>query len=104
MVTAAGNVAGLSQTFPAAYAGVISVGASDSDGELSAFSARGGIKMAAIGVDVPVMRTDGTWGTASGTSVAAAMVTRYIAEQISAGFPVAKVLQMAQEKFKLVAE
>jgi subtilisin family serine protease len=76
VVAAAGNSAGLPAAYPAAYPGVISVGSLASSGRLSVFSARDGVTVAVQGEDVPALDANGGLVEVSGTSFAAARVTR----------------------------
>lgn len=64
--------------YPAAYDGVISVGALDADGEIAGFSQRWAERYAP-GVDVPVLLMSGRPSVCSGTSCAAAIVAAELA-------------------------
>ncbi|ANZ40700.1 hypothetical protein BBK82_36595 [Lentzea guizhouensis] len=79
LVAAAANNASPLHTYPAARAGVLSVGATDAEGEIAEFSAHGSwISLYAVGQDVlgPYRDEFVTW---SGASFAAAAVTGRIA-------------------------
>ncbi len=85
VVAAAGNVRFLPPDFPARYDSVLAVGAQDAEGQLWPGSAQDGFDVAAIGVDVEVLRPDGAVTRETGTSVAAAAVTHDILRQLVDG-------------------
>lgn len=81
IVAAAGNNGAHSPpVFPAAYPGVTAVTAVDRGGEIYRWANQGEhVEFAALGVDLPAARPDGTIGTLSGTSLAAPVVSAYLA-------------------------
>jgi len=74
LVAASGNSGGAASLYPAAYNTVISVAATDIYGSVAAFS-NGGAIVAAPGVQVPVLSSDGNIHYGDGTSYAAPHVT-----------------------------
>jgi subtilisin family serine protease len=78
IVAAAGNVRSLPSDYPARYPSVVSVGAIEPDGGQWVESGRRDLSTSALGVDVPVLRSDGTIAHVSGTSFAAAIVTNHL--------------------------
>jgi subtilisin family serine protease len=84
VIASAGNSGGPSDaggdsmapdSFPAEYAGVISVGAVDSNGSVAGFSSDNlSVQLAAPGVSVPAQGRDGQYWWVSGTSPACALV------------------------------
>jgi len=77
VVVASGGNTGAQATYPAAYPGVMGTGATVADMTvLAEFSARGaGIALAAPGTEVLSVYPGGSWATASGSSMSAAVVT-----------------------------
>ncbi len=76
LVAAAGNNPHLPVGYPAAYPSVLSVTAVDGRGELSSYAARmGSVDVAAPGSRVMTLSSDGAYRTASGTSLAAPIVS-----------------------------
>jgi membrane-anchored mycosin MYCP len=85
LVAAAGNRPDRNAGYPAAYPGVVSVSAVDGDGRPSAFASRtGAVDLAAPGSRVLTLASDGTIVTASGTSLAAPLVSAAIARVLIA--------------------
>ncbi|MGC5326659.1 S8 family peptidase [Brevibacillus sp. SYSU BS000544] len=83
LVASAGNNGG-SLEFPAAYRGVISVGASDKDGKLAEFSSRGrGLDTVAPGVKIKSTWLKNGYKELDGTSMAAAHVSGLQALQLA---------------------
>lgn len=81
LVAAAGNDADRPAGYPAAYPETLSVTSIDSNGELSLFAARRGpIDVAAPGSRVLTLWPDGSMRVASGTSMAAPVVSAAIAK------------------------
>jgi thermitase len=75
VVSAAGNESTSSYSYPAAYANVISVAATNSGDQLASFSNYGSwVKTAAPGVNIYSTYIGGGYGTASGTSMACPLV------------------------------
>ncbi len=75
IIAAAGNDHSTSKMYPAAYDGVIAVGAVNGAGDLASFSNYGPwIDLAAPGVDVLAGWADGTYRKVEGTSFAAPLV------------------------------
>ena len=71
---------------PAAYADVIAVTAVDRDGRIFLYANRGDhVDYAALGVNVKVADSDGTWRLESGTSMASPHVSVVVARTMSAG-------------------
>ncbi len=79
IVAAAGNTFGKSVTYPAAYEGVISVSAIDTNNNIAEFSAIGKIDFCAPGVDIYSTHLGNNYTTMSGTSMAAPHVSGVIA-------------------------
>jgi len=79
IVAAAGNTFGKSVTYPAAYEGVISVSAIDTNNNIANFSAVGKIDFCAPGVDVYSTHLGNNYTIMSGTSMAAPHVSGVIA-------------------------
>ncbi|REF97030.1 type VII secretion-associated serine protease mycosin [Asanoa ferruginea] len=80
VVAAAGNRPSSQVGFPAAYPGVVAVGATDRDGDLAATSVTGdGLVIAAPGIDIMTTRPHGRYGPGTGTSDAAAIVSGAVA-------------------------
>ncbi|HHX17285.1 MAG TPA: S8 family peptidase [Clostridium sp.] len=79
VVAAAGNTFGKSVTYPAAYEGVISVSAIDTNNNIANFSAVGKIDFCAPGVDVYSTHLGNNYTIMSGTSMAAPHVSGVIA-------------------------
>lgn len=81
LVAASGNNPELPAGYPAAYPDTLSVTSTNSDGELSLFAARHGeIDVAAPGSRVLTLWPDGSVRVASGTSLAAPVVSAAIAQ------------------------
>lgn len=71
---------------PAAYADVIGVTAVDRDGKIFLYANRGEhVDYAALGVNVKVADSEGTWRLESGTSMASPHVSVVVARTMSAG-------------------
>ena len=85
VIAAAGNLAGMPAGYPAAYPGVISVGSLSGPRVLSAFSARSGVTVAVPGEAIPTLDDVGRRRAASGTSIAAAVVTARAAAHLLRG-------------------
>lgn len=79
VVSAAGNTCGGNAAFPAAYEGVISVGAIDENDKLSELSAVGKVDLCAPGVNILSTYLNDGYTTLSGTSIAAPHVTGVLA-------------------------
>jgi len=81
IVAAAGNAGPHAGPFyPAAYEGVVSVTAVDRLGTVYRWANQGAhIDFAALGVSVPTARGDGSFGAESGTSMAAPVVSAFLA-------------------------
>ncbi|MEV4618003.1 type VII secretion-associated serine protease mycosin [Asanoa sp. NPDC049573] len=80
VVAAAGNRPATQVGFPAAYPGVVAVGATDRAGDLAATSVTAqGVVIAAPGVDIMTTRLHGRYGPGTGTSDAAAIVSGAVA-------------------------
>jgi minor extracellular protease Epr len=81
IVAAAGNAGPHAEPFyPAAYEGVVSVTAVDRLGTVYRWANQGNhIDFAALGVSVPTARGDGSFGAESGTSMAAPVVSAFLA-------------------------
>lgn len=76
VVAAAGNEDDLIETYPAAYPGVLAVGATGYGDEKACFSNYGSyVRIAAPGVDIYSTTLNGGYGPGSGTSLAAAFVS-----------------------------
>lgn len=101
VVAAAGNSAGLPAGYPAAYPGVLSVGSLAHPGELSVFSARRGVTVAAIGEAVPALETDGSVAESTGTSFAAARVTADAAAHLLRGTAPGRTLRLLTDEYTL---
>ena len=84
VVAATGNLEHLSPEFPAAYPGVLAVGASDRTGGHALFS-DGGALILAPGVDVPGLDLAGRKEIESGTSISAPLVAGALADLLSLG-------------------
>lgn len=99
IVAAAGNHgAHAPAVFPAAYPGVIAVTAVDRQGQIYRWANQGEhISYAALGVDLPVARDDGRIGSQSGTSLAAPIVSAYLA---CAGVQALGDMQAAQSELQ----
>ncbi len=84
IVAAAGNDGAGNLSYPAAYAGVISVGATDANGEHAPFSNTGaGLSLTAPGVGIPAAYLDGEAIAFTGTSAATPLVSGAIAAIVS---------------------
>ncbi|MEW6143373.1 MAG: S8 family serine peptidase [Chloroflexota bacterium] len=84
VVAAAGNSGAAAPAYPAAYPGVVSVGAVNSQGKITAWSNGGtAVSTTAPGVNILSTLPGGEWGVKSGTSQAAARVTASIAAGLS---------------------
>jgi subtilisin family serine protease len=100
LVAAAGNNPHKPAGFPAAYPSVLSVTSVNGHGELSSYSAReGNIDVAAPGSRVLTLSPDGGMRTASGTSLAAPIVTASLAHllQTDPGLAGAEAVAAVQE-------
>jgi hypothetical protein len=75
VVASAGNVRFLDADYPARYRNALFVSAVDSSGNYASFAGRKSVDAVALGVDVPVLRSDGRRGQESGTSLATATAT-----------------------------
>ena len=85
IVAAMGNSGSSRLEFPAGIPGVISVGAVSSTGEWASFSSYGEhTQFVAFGVDILSTLPNNTYGTKSGTSQSAAIMTGTIARMMSA--------------------
>jgi thermitase len=83
VVAAAGNQGADAPSYPAAYPGVISAGATDSQGKIAVWSNGGtAVSTTAPGVSILSAIPGGGWGVKSGTSQAAARVTASIAARL----------------------
>ena len=84
LVAAAGNHGVEEICYPAAYDGVLSVGAIDADGNVSGFSNYGdGLDLVAPGVGLQVAGLDDEYGLFSGTSAAVPCVTAILANYLA---------------------
>lgn len=79
IVASAGNDGFDSVSYPAAYDGVVAVGAVDAKGELLDFSNRGAVTLVAPGLELTSLGTSGQYVSFSGTSASAPAVTGAIA-------------------------
>ncbi|MDG4822830.1 type VII secretion-associated serine protease mycosin [Asanoa sp. WMMD1127] len=80
VVAAAGNQPRSNVGFPAAYPGVLAVGATDHNGDIAAISATGeSVALTAPGEDIMTTRLGGAYGAGTGTSDAAAIVSGAVA-------------------------
>jgi minor extracellular protease Epr len=71
--------------YPAAYEGVLTATAVDRDGRIYRWANQGKhVDFAALGVSVPVALADGSFGQQSGTSLAAPVVSAFVACALSA--------------------
>ena len=87
VVASAGNSAADTPNYPAACPGVVSVAATDMNGDLAYFSSYGSwVSLTAPGVDVLSTRRDDTFTVASGTSFAAPIVSA-VAALVAAQHP-----------------
>ncbi|MBO4620550.1 MAG: S8 family serine peptidase [Victivallales bacterium] len=85
LVAAAGNNGVEDVCYPAAYEGVLAVGAIDADGNVSGFSNYGeGLALVAPGVGLQVAAPNDEYGYFSGTSAAVPCVTAVLANYLSA--------------------
>lgn len=85
-VAAAGNASGGPVGYPAAYAEVIAVSATDSGDVIASFSSVGPeVELAAPGVEIPSTWKKGGYNTISGTSMACPHVTGAAALALAAG-------------------
>lgn len=86
LIAAAGNSGIESVLFPAAYQGVISVGALDSNLQAASFSSRGPlVKTWAPGTEILATAADGGYRTVTGTSFAASIVSGMAALELERG-------------------
>jgi hypothetical protein len=84
LITEAGDNGNTTATAPANCSGVIAVGSTDVDGQLSSFSNTGNsLDFAAQGEEVRVLNSDGVATTVSGTSYSAAIVSGIFAAALS---------------------
>lgn len=106
-VAAAGNSSTSALSYPAAYdlPNVISVASLDSNGALSSFSnfSSSWVDLGAPGGGITSTLPDNTYGTYSGTSMAAPHVTGALA-LMRAGFPTATMAQLKQALFDSVVQ
>jgi subtilisin family serine protease len=86
VIAAAGNTGGGSMLYPAAYASVISVGATDQNDQLASFSALGA-EVTAPGVSINSSVPGQAYAVWSGTSMAAPHVSAAVALMIANGQP-----------------
>lgn len=82
VIAAAGNRMGLPVGYPAAYATVVAVGASGIGGEPLWLSASDGVDVYAAGTGIPALNARGDELSGEGTSFAAAVHTRTLADAI----------------------
>ena len=76
VVAAAGNSGNASTVYPAACPGAVAVSATDTNGDLAYFSSYGSwVSLTAPGVGILSTRGDNTYGSESGTSFSAPLVT-----------------------------
>jgi serine protease len=76
VVAAAGNAAAATPDYPAACPGAVAVSATDTNGDFAYFSSFGSwVSLAAPGVGIVSTRNDNSYGSESGTSFAAPMVS-----------------------------
>jgi subtilisin family serine protease len=76
VIAAAGNGAASTPNYPAACPGAVAVSATDANGDFAYFSSFGAsVSLAAPGVAILSTRGDNTYGTESGTSFSAPMVS-----------------------------
>jgi Subtilase family len=87
VVAAAGNQGNYLPQYPAAYHGVVSVGASTQDGGTASFSSYGKVDVVAPGQDVPVVNPGGEVEHADGTSFATPIVAGTLALTPAGGAP-----------------
>lgn len=74
VVAAAGNTGDETPIYPAAYPGVVAVGALASDGGIAGFSTRGSVSLVAPGTSIASTDSDGRYSASTGTSMSAAIV------------------------------
>src|SRR5262249_33776071 len=90
LVAAAGNAGPAAPpAYPAAYDGVIGVTSVDSQRRLQLDANRGDVSFAALGVNVRAATLNGDYGTYTGTSFAAPVVTAHFATLVAAPGPAA---------------
>jgi subtilisin family serine protease len=97
VVASAGNFADGRLNYPAACPGVVAVSATDAQGDFASFSSYGpDISLAAPGLTVTSTRNDNRYGTESGTSFSAPMVSG-VAALVIAQHPDWSASQVAQQ-------
>jgi hypothetical protein len=85
IVAAAGNDGNYYPSYPAAYPGVLSVGATTQSRTAAVFSSYGKVDVAAPGQDVPTINPSGAIAIVNGTSFASPIVAGVIALRPTAG-------------------
>jgi len=97
VVAAAGNASNDAPNFPAACPGVVSVAATDTNGDFAYFSSYGtSVSLTAPGIDILSTRSDETFTVASGTSFAAPIVSA-VAALVAAQHPDWNAAQIAAQ-------
>lgn len=82
IVAAAGNRMGMAAGYPAAYDGVVSVGAVDEDGSELWFTAIEEVDTFELGIGVPYLDVDGNTAEGVGTSFAAGVHTSQLIDKL----------------------